>query len=178
MKSNKQKANTEDEPIEETEDEIPINQASVLVSTPQDEDTEMQNSSRPVKGTGDEKIKENRPKKRRKREQILEEVKESTTESLSIGDREERLPGDIKQPIHLESHPPVVIPTFSSPSQPPQASKTQLALQGMDSAMLEAEIVDPATTDRLGEESSVATLLSSRMMKRLGELGIVELFAG
>jgi ATP-dependent RNA helicase DDX51/DBP6 len=52
-------------------------------------------------------------------------------------------------------------------------------LQGLDQALLDAEIVDPASLQSIkdvGEEDQ--TGLSEKMRKRLKELGITELFAG
>lgn len=64
-----------------------------------------------------------------------------------------------------------------------QISQKELALQGLDPALVDAEIVDSATTipvDTLSNDFSAnqPVTLSPKMKKRLQELGITELFAG
>ncbi|KAH9902794.1 P-loop containing nucleoside triphosphate hydrolase protein [Cubamyces lactineus] len=77
--------------------------------------------------------------------------------------------------------PPVALPAFPQPRRPEAPSKTVLALQGLDKALVEAEVVDPATTLPLDAASQDAqderTGLSGRIRKRLHDLGITELFA-
>ncbi len=56
-----------------------------------------------------------------------------------------------------------------------------LALQGLDKALIEAEIVNPATTlplDAAKDGQDERTGLSGKMRRRLQDLGITELFAG
>ncbi|KAJ3006413.1 hypothetical protein NUW54_g3946 [Trametes sanguinea] len=76
--------------------------------------------------------------------------------------------------------PPVALPAFPQPRRPDAPSKTVLALQGLDKALIEAEIIDPATTlplQALQDTQDERTGLSGRMCKRLSDLGIAELFA-
>lgn len=67
-----------------------------------------------------------------------------------------------------------VLPSFPLPMLPNAPSKTDLALQGLDKALIDAEVVS--------EGSSGIALglldLSERMKRRLKELGITDLFAG
>lgn len=76
--------------------------------------------------------------------------------------------------------PPGPLPSFPLPVQPDAPSKLDLALQGLDQALVEAEIVDPSSVQRLATDGADddGTGLSDRTRKRLGELGITELFAG
>lgn len=77
--------------------------------------------------------------------------------------------------------PPATLPVFPQPRRPDAPSKTVLALQGLDKALIEAQVVDPATTLPLDddyESRDERTGLSGKMRKRLQELGIAELFAG
>ena len=78
--------------------------------------------------------------------------------------------------------PPVALPAFPRPRKPEAPSKSVLALQGLDKALIEAEVVDPATTVPLDTGAKGAqderTGLSGRIRSRLKDLGITELFAG
>ncbi|CAE6461990.1 unnamed protein product [Rhizoctonia solani] len=79
--------------------------------------------------------------------------------------------------------PPVelpALPSFPLPSQPAPPSKAVLALQGLDQAILEAEIIDPTITTRIpapNEPDLLGLGISRRMRERLVELGIDSLFA-
>ncbi|KAF9565389.1 DEAD-domain-containing protein [Agrocybe pediades] len=70
------------------------------------------------------------------------------------------------------------LPSFPLPAHPNAPSKSVLALQGLDEALLGAELVSPSTTLSipLGKDDG-GTRLSERMRKRLRDLGITELFA-
>lgn len=79
----------------------------------------------------------------------------------------------------------VGLPSFPLPVAPDAPSKTTLALQGLDKALLGAEIVDPARTLSInaldaGHDLNAGDLpvISEKMKKRLQELGITEFFAG
>lgn len=80
------------------------------------------------------------------------------------------------------STPPAALPVFPQPRRPEAPSKSVLALQGLDKALIEAEVVDPATTVPLDAGAKDAlderTGLSGRIRSRLKDLGITELFAG
>lgn len=78
------------------------------------------------------------------------------------------------------SAPLPTLPSFPLPALPDAPSKSVLALQGLDQALVGAELVDstgllPIPPD--GEDDG-GTGLSEKMRKRLLDLGIVELFAG
>jgi ATP-dependent RNA helicase DDX51/DBP6 len=85
--------------------------------------------------------------------------------------------------VDPEPLPPAALPTLPSfplPAVPDAPSKSVLALQGLDQALVGAEIVDatgllPIPPD--GEDDG-GTGLSEKTRKRLLDLGIVELFAG
>ncbi|KAG9128085.1 ATP-dependent RNA helicase dbp6 [Ceratobasidium sp. 392] len=72
------------------------------------------------------------------------------------------------------------LPSFPLPTQPAPPSKTTLALQGLDRAILEAEVIDPASSapvPRPGSPSSTCPELDDHMRERLVELGVESLFA-
>lgn len=71
------------------------------------------------------------------------------------------------------------LPLFPLLTLPDTPSKTELALQGLDRAQIEAELVDPNST--LSIDSDVDnnhSALSLKTRKRLIDLGVNELFAG
>ncbi|KAL1937460.1 hypothetical protein VTO73DRAFT_13183 [Trametes versicolor] len=114
-----------------------------------------------------------RPKKRRKLDTPeAEDVPRATTpEETSIPP---------VAPRARSPTPPATLPVFPQPRRPDAPSKTVLALQGLDKALIEAQVVDPATTLPLEEDHESRderTGLSGKMRKRLQELGIAELFA-
>lgn len=72
---------------------------------------------------------------------------------------------------------------FPIPQASQQASQEELALQGLDPALVDAEIVNSTTTipvDALSDDvlKNQPGAISSRMRKRLQDLGITEYFAG
>lgn len=71
------------------------------------------------------------------------------------------------------------LPSFPLPAHPNAPSKSLLALQGLDDALLGAELISPITTLPIpsGQDDG-GTRLSERMRKRLKDIGITELFAG
>ncbi|KAG2157941.1 P-loop containing nucleoside triphosphate hydrolase protein [Suillus bovinus] len=70
------------------------------------------------------------------------------------------------------------LPVFSLPTLPDAPPKSVLALQGLDQALVEAEVVNPSSRlPILPEGDDVRTGLSERTRRRLIELGITELFA-
>ena len=71
------------------------------------------------------------------------------------------------------------LPSFPLPALPDAPSKSLLALQGLDQALLGAELVSPLTILPIpaGKDDG-GTWLSEKMRKRLRDIGIVELFAG
>ncbi|CEL55719.1 ATP-dependent RNA helicase dbp6 OS=Schizosaccharomyces pombe (strain 972 / ATCC 24843) GN=dbp6 PE=2 SV=1 [Rhizoctonia solani AG-1 IB] len=89
------------------------------------------------------------------------------------------------EPFQSPSRPasPVELPTLPSfplPTQPTAPSKAVLAIQGLDKAILEAEIIDPTVTTQIpapGEPDLLGLGISNKMRERLAELGIDSLFA-
>jgi ATP-dependent RNA helicase DDX51/DBP6 len=67
------------------------------------------------------------------------------------------------------------LPSFPLPKHPDAPSKTDLALQGLDKSLVDAEVVWDGETQNLND---IGPRMSERMKKRLKELGIAELFAG
>lgn len=75
--------------------------------------------------------------------------------------------------------PQAALPSFPLPALPDAPSKSVLALQGLDKALVDAEIVDPSTLLPIPEgDEDAGTGLDQKMRKRLRDLGITELFAG
>jgi ATP-dependent RNA helicase DDX51/DBP6 len=73
------------------------------------------------------------------------------------------------------------LPSFPLPTHPAPPSKATLALQGLDRAILEAEVINPAATTplpRSGEPDPLGLGLDDQMRDRLVELGVDSLFAG
>ena len=99
------------------------------------------------------------------------------------GSEDERM--DVDQPPALERGPALdtaqdeaePLRSFPVPKQPEPPSRSALVLQALDQSLANAEVIDPQTTISLLEENHVAKRLSARMRKRLGEIGITELFA-
>lgn len=87
----------------------------------------------------------------------------------------EAQPNDLKSPTL-----PATLPSFPLPILPNAPPKSVLALQGLNQALVDAEIVDSTTVlpIPLNKETDGGTRLSEKTRKRLQELGITELFAG
>ncbi|KAF8899912.1 P-loop containing nucleoside triphosphate hydrolase protein [Gymnopilus junonius] len=70
------------------------------------------------------------------------------------------------------------LPSFPLPALPDAPSKSDLALLGLDQALVDAEIVSPSTVFPIptGKEAG-GTRLSERTRRRLRDIGITELFA-
>jgi ATP-dependent RNA helicase DDX51/DBP6 len=125
----------------------------------------------------EQKAVKERPKKRRKTEQVIEDVDMVDADAPGI-------PPDGPDSAALEilKSPtlPAALPRFPLPTLPNAPSKSDLALQGLDKALVDAEIIDPTTSLAIPSdaEDDTVTGLSERMRKRLTELGICELFAG
>jgi ATP-dependent RNA helicase DDX51/DBP6 len=81
---------------------------------------------------------------------------------------------------HRSPTPLATLPSFPLPALPNAPPKSVLALQGLDQALVDAEIVDPSTLlpIPLDADNDAGTGLSEKMRRRLKELGITELFAG
>jgi ATP-dependent RNA helicase DDX51/DBP6 len=112
-----------------------------------------------------------RPNKRQKTTNDDSEVDASNVE----------LGGQLSQRIpHRSSTPLPTLPSFPSHAVPNAPPKSVLALQGLDRALVDAEIVDPTTSLPIPLEGNNdgGTCLTEKTRKRLNELGITELFAG
>lgn len=96
------------------------------------------------------------------------EIEEPATQDVAMVDPE---PASVPLPT---------LPSFPLPALPDAPSKSDLALQGLDQALVGAELVDAAGLLRIPPEGDDdgGTGLSERTRKRLLDLGIVELFAG
>ena len=71
------------------------------------------------------------------------------------------------------------LPSFPLPALPNAPSKSLLALQGLDQALLDAELVSSNTVFAIPQgEDDGGTKLSERIRKRLCDIGITELFPG
>lgn len=73
------------------------------------------------------------------------------------------------------------LPSFPLPVHPAPPSKATLALQGLDRAILEAEVINPSSTapvPRPGAPDLLGLGLDDRMRDCLVELGVDSLFAG
>ncbi|RDX57579.1 DEAD-domain-containing protein [Lentinus brumalis] len=117
-----------------------------------------------------------RPKKRRKLDTPPPRPSSTPEDNIEVDESEE----PAVQPRPRSPTPPVALPAFPQPRRPEAPSKNVLALQGLDKALIEAEIVNPATTLPLDVAKDVQderTGLSGKMRRRLQDLGITELFA-
>jgi hypothetical protein len=76
--------------------------------------------------------------------------------------------------------PPSSLHRFPLPSRPHAPEKAELASQGLDRALASAQLVDPLLSTPLSpdEGGDNFTGLSAKTLRRLRDLGIVELFAG
>lgn len=76
--------------------------------------------------------------------------------------------------------PPSFLHRFPLPSRPHAPEKAELASQGLDRALASAQLVDPLLSTPLlpDEEGNEFTGLGAKTLRRLRDLGIVELFAG
>lgn len=114
-----------------------------------------------------------RPRKRRKVES--EEGRTEHVDDVNVPSRSPTPQARPKSPT-----PPTTLPIFPLPTRPDAPSKQTLALQGLDKALIEAELVNPAKLQPFptAPDDDGGTGLSERTRKRLQELGITELFAG
>ncbi len=129
-----------------------------------------------------------RSKKRRKVEHFLEGFQEEEEEKNMDVDNVGSLEEDhgerkVKSPSRSQSPNFVgALPSFPLPTLPNAPSKTDLALQGLDKALVDAEVVwEGSNGPALGldDDNEGRKLgLSGRMNRRLKELGITDLFAG
>ncbi|KAJ7758853.1 DEAD-domain-containing protein [Mycena maculata] len=123
--------------------------------------------------TEDKPRKDKRPKKRQKvvDEDGDVEMERPEVQDVTVVDPELAPPA--------ASAPLPTLPSFPLPALPDAPSKTELALQGLDQALVGAELVDAAGLLPIppdGEDDG-GTGLSAKTRKQLIDLGIVELFA-
>ena len=124
----------------------------------------------------EEKHDAKRPKKRRKITDDDGDVEMGDAAQFDVVES-----GEQGQPIiHRSPTPLPSLPSFPLPALPDAPPKSVLALQGIDQALIDAEIVDPTITLPItsDEDDDGGTRLSAKLRKRLKELGITELFAG
>jgi ATP-dependent RNA helicase DDX51/DBP6 len=121
--------------------------------------------------------REERPKKKQKLSLSEDEGNHMDVEEVPVAIGSEV---DVPPPAaHIQpksSEPQISLPVFSLPAPPDAPPKSVLALQGLDQALVEAEVVNPSS--RLPITSDGDDGLSERTRRRLLELGITELFAG
>jgi ATP-dependent RNA helicase DDX51/DBP6 len=88
--------------------------------------------------------------------------------------------GGVDVDLSLDPDQVPALPVFPLPTLPNAPSKSTLALQGLDKALIDAEFIDPDITRPipLNATDDDTTRLSERMRKRLHDSGITELFAG
>ncbi|KAK0204766.1 DEAD-domain-containing protein [Desarmillaria ectypa] len=111
------------------------------------------------------------PKKRRKFEAGPEE------NTMDVDEEQVPTTSNIPHPVPVTN--PGTLPSFPLPALPNLPSRQDLALQGLDQALIDAEFIDPSTSlpIPLGSENDGGTNLSERSRKRLHELGVAHLFA-
>ncbi|RPD61095.1 DEAD-domain-containing protein [Lentinus tigrinus ALCF2SS1-7] len=117
-----------------------------------------------------------RPKKRRKLDTPPLRASSPPKDDIEVEENEQ----PPSEPRPRSPTPPVALPAFPQPRRPEAPSRTVLALQGLDKALIEAQVVDPATTlplETSKDAQDERTGLSGKMRRRLQDLGITELFA-
>lgn len=115
--------------------------------------------------------KPSKPSKKRQKLEADVAENDMEVESPEFANPVEVTSIDVDPPAPLPA-----LPRFPAPSMPNAPSKSVLALQGLDKALVGAEMVDPATTMPI--EQNDAAMIGEKTVKRLAELGITELFAG
>jgi hypothetical protein len=87
---------------------------------------------------------------------------------------------DHRTRIRTPTAPPPPLQRFPLPSRPHAPEKSVLASQGLDRALARAQLVDPLLSTPLSfdKNGDDVTGLSTKALRRLRDLGIVELFAG
>ena len=88
---------------------------------------------------------------------------------------------ELKESEEFPAEPEVLptLPLFPLPALPDAPSKSVLARQGLDQALVDAEVVLPSRVLSIpsGKDDG-GTRLSDRTRMRLRDIGITELFAG
>ncbi|KIK62486.1 hypothetical protein GYMLUDRAFT_501630 [Collybiopsis luxurians FD-317 M1] len=121
--------------------------------------------------------KERRKLNKHKKPQPVNQDVESELEEEEV---EEQEPPSKRPRVAVEHEnvpnsptPQPALPSFPLPALPNAPSKTTLALQGLDKALVDADIIPPSKTLPINDSQG----LSEKMRKRLLDLGITELFA-
>jgi ATP-dependent RNA helicase DDX51/DBP6 len=101
-------------------------------------------------------------------------------DDVEMGDSVKENANEFRLPSPRPKSPPYALPSFPLPTLPDAPSKSVLALQGLDKALVDAEIVNPVTLLSISHErdGKAEVGLSKKTKKRLNDLGITELFAG
>lgn len=123
--------------------------------------------------------KETPKKTKRKHKKRASPLPEETDEPMHDDTTRPISPPLSPRPTSLEQLP--ALPSFPLPVHPAPPSKATLALQGLDRAILEAEIIDPSSSapvPRSGQSDPLSLGLDDRMRDCLAELGVDSLFAG
>ena len=121
--------------------------------------------------------KPKKPKKKRQKVD-LEEEETQPDDDMMVDVDEEPSSFLLKEPDIPPDTLPAAFPSFPLPKIPNAPSKADLALQGLDRALFDADIVESTVTIPISIDPSRADYLSERTAKRLNDLGISELFAG
>lgn len=109
-----------------------------------------------------------------------EDIKEPADDVMNV-DEEAEEPARAISTQPQRSASPEGLPSFPLPRHPNPPSTSELLRQGLDKALIGAEIVDPSRGLPIpdpGEPDEHNLGLGDRTCRRLRELGIVELFAG
>lgn len=114
------------------------------------------------------------PKKKRR---VVGEGPDSVTSDFGeIRDSANKELATIHRPL---TKPSGTLPSFPSPTVPNAPPQSVLAMQGIDEALIHAEVISPAAVMPLSTaEQGHNTGLSAKTRRRLLDLGISELFAG
>ncbi|KAG2147649.1 DEAD-domain-containing protein [Suillus clintonianus] len=136
-------------------------------------------------GEAHEGSREERPKKKRKVSLSHSEEggdRMSEVEGVEVVDEVDApLPVAAPQTFRVKSsdpEPQMSLPVFPLPTLPDAPPKSILALQGLDQALIEAEVVNPSSRlPIIPNGDDTCTGLSEKTRRRLIELGITELFA-
>ena len=149
----------EEEEGDNVEDGPPENTSTVIDPT--------QLTERSKFAAGNESLK-------RKRRKLDHSVAED-----SLGDQELQIVEANEPELVDESVSNRALPRFPLPTRPDAPSKTELAVQGLDRAQIEAELVDPSSTLPINlDADNGKSVLSLKTRKRLIDLGVNDLFAG
>lgn len=112
--------------------------------------------------------------KKRKKRKLDHSMEEGSVEVHQLRPVE----ADVSNPVD-EPGSNHALPLFPLPTHPDAPSKTELALQGLDRAQIEAELVDPNYTLSIDlDADNDKSALGLKTRKRLIDLGVNELFAG